>query len=116
MDTLDRMFQKLDVWALPHPSLAIEREKWDGDLKIIEPEFWRFLDAYFRKIFSSDELSAKTVLGTAVTVDTFSTVLREFIKTFENAGLEARTFSQAMETSSCLLARDSAMKLLKSTM
>lgn len=116
IDTLQKMFANLDVWCLPHPSLAIERESWDGDLKVIEPQFWRFIDEYFNKIFSSKELAAKTTLGTPITVDTFKSVLEEFIGAFQNAAPQAQTFAEAMETSTSLLARDSALKLLRKTM
>jgi len=116
IDTLQKMFANLDVWCLPHPSLAIERESWDGDLKVIEPQFWRFIDEYFNKIFSSKELAVKTTLGTPITVDTFKSVLQEFIAAFQDAAPQAQTFAEAMETSTSLLARDSAMKLLKKTM
>jgi len=116
IDTLQKMFENLDVWCLPHPSLTIERESWDGDLKVIEPQFWRFIDQYFEKIFSSKELSAKTTLGTPITVDTFRSVLQEFILAFQNAAPQAQTFAEAMETSTSLLARDSALKLLRKSM
>jgi len=116
IDTLQSMFKGLDIWCLPHPSLRIERESWDGELAVVEPAFWRFLSAYVEKVFSPEELRAKTNLGTPVTVDTFGTLVREFIYAFRDAAPQAKTFAEAMESSSTLLARDCAMKLYKRTM
>jgi len=116
VESLQRMFASIDVWCLPHPSLAIERASWEGDLSVIEPEFWRFMDEYMRKIFGPNELRVKTTLGAPLTVGLFSSVLREFISCFQDAAPQAQSFAQAMETSTTLQARDTAMKLLKSTM
>lgn len=116
IDSLARMFDNIDVWCLPHPSLTIERETWDGNLKVIEPQFWRFMDKYLDKIFGEKELCAKTTMGTPVTVDTFAQVLQEFITAFRDAAPKAQTFAEAMESSTSLLARDSALKLLRKTM
>jgi len=113
MDSLRDMFRDVDVWCLPHPSLSVERQSWDGDLEVVEPIFWRFLNGYMEKIFSPAELNVKTTLGTPITVDTFSNVLREFISAFQDAAPQAQTFAEAMETSTALLARESAMKALK---
>jgi len=110
---LGSLFQDIDVWCLPHPSLTIERESWDGDLAVIEKEFWRFIDGYMEKIFSSGQLQAKENLGNFITVDTFGTVLREFIGAFSDAAPQAKTFSEAMEASTSLLARDVAIKKAK---
>lgn len=115
-ETLQRMFEEIDVWCLPHPSLRIEKASWDGDLAVIEPQFWSFIDSYVKKIFAPENLSAKTTLGTALTVDTFSDVLREFIYAFKDAAPQAQTFAEAMETSTSLLAKDSALKVLRASM
>jgi len=93
--------------------LTIERDTWDGDLAVIEPDFWKYVDGYMARIFSPSELKAKTNLGQPITVETFGTVLREFIAAFGNAAPQAKTFSEAMEASTSLLARETAMKKLK---
>lgn len=116
MDTLQGMFSKIDIWCLPHPSLSIEKQSWDGDLSTIERSFWRFVDAYFDKIFSPTELSVKTTLGTPITVDAFPEVLCEFIAAFGNAAPQAQSFAEAMQTSTSLLARDLALKRFRSQM
>ncbi|CAK0882903.1 unnamed protein product [Prorocentrum cordatum] len=116
MDNLARMFGNIDVWCLPHPSLKIERESWDGKLDVIEPDFWRFLDDYMRKIFSPSELAVKTTMGTPVTVGSFGAVIRKFIAAFGVAAPQAQTFAEAMETSTSLLAAESAMKVLRAQM
>eukprot|EP00971_Amphidinium_carterae_P222969 4424370-Amphidinium_carterae.1 len=36
---------EVDAWCLPHPSLDIEKSTWSGDLSVIEPQFWRFLES-----------------------------------------------------------------------
>jgi len=116
MDSLKGMFSDIDVWCLPHPSLQIERETWKGDLSVVEPEFWRFLDTYMTKIFSAEHLRANTTLGEPVTVDSFCSVMREFARAFKDAAPQAKTFAQAMETSTSLLARDMALKFFKRSM
>jgi len=116
MESLQAMFSDIDIWCLPHPSLQIERENWDGDLSVVEPEFWRFLDTYMAKIFSVEQLRVNTTLGEPVTVDSFCSVLREFARAFRDAAPQAKTFAQAMETSTSLLARDVALKLFKRSM
>lgn len=116
MDALREMFSDIDIWCLPHPSLMIERQSWEGELAVIEPAFWRFTDAYMERIFSPAELRVKASLGAPVTVDTFVSVIREFILAFRNAAPQAQTFAEAMETSTLLLARDSAMRGLKRVM
>eukprot|EP00931_Biecheleriopsis_adriatica_P104445 TRINITY_DN79118_c0_g1_i1.p1 TRINITY_DN79118_c0_g1~~TRINITY_DN79118_c0_g1_i1.p1 ORF type:complete len:691 (+),score=172.21 TRINITY_DN79118_c0_g1_i1:94-2166(+) len=113
VDTLTSMFGEIDVWCLPHPSLAIEREGWDGDLGVMEKDFWFYIDSYMEKIFSPEELKAKANLGQTITVDQFGALLREFIAAFSDAAPQAQSFSQAMEASTSLLARDTAMKKLK---
>jgi len=113
MDTLYCMYDDIDVWCLPHPSLSIERSSWDGDLAVIEPEFWRFINGYFQKIFSPTELRAKTSLGTPLTVDSLAPVIREFTSAFKNAAPQAQSFAQAMETSTALLAKNNAVSLVK---
>eukprot|EP00439_Symbiodinium_sp_Y106_P068921 s438_g11.t2 len=110
---LGSLFQDIDVWCLPHPSLKIERDSWNGDLVVIEKEFWRFIDGYMERIFSPAQLQAKENLGNFITVDSFGTVLREFIAAFSDAAPQAKTFSEAMEASTSLLARDVAMKKVK---
>jgi len=116
VESLRAMFSDIDVWCLPHPSLQIERQSWDGDLSVVEAEFWRFLNTYMTKIFSAEQLRANTTLGEPVTVDTFCSVLVEFTRAFRDAAPQAKTFAQAMETSTSLLARDVALKLFKRSM
>lgn len=111
--TLKQMFQEMDVWCLPHPSLKIERASWDGDLAVIDPAFWTFIDAYLTKIFSPSELLAKQNLGTPITTTSFTAVIRNFIAAFASAAPQARTFAQAMETSTSMLAKDLALKALR---
>ncbi|CAJ1375088.1 unnamed protein product [Effrenium voratum] len=113
VEALSGMFRNIDVWCLPHPSLKIERESWDGDLAVIEKSFWRFIDGYLEKIFDPAELRAKAILGSAVTSSTFGTLMREFTAAFSEAAPQAKTFSEAMEASSSLLARDLAMRKAK---
>jgi hypothetical protein len=74
------------------------------------------LDAYVEKIFSPDQLKAKTTLGSTLTVSSFGSVFREFVTAFGMAAPQAQTFAQAMETSTCLLARESAVEVLRSEM
>eukprot|EP00929_Paragymnodinium_shiwhaense_P123274 TRINITY_DN9692_c0_g1_i2.p1 TRINITY_DN9692_c0_g1~~TRINITY_DN9692_c0_g1_i2.p1 ORF type:complete len:796 (-),score=224.19 TRINITY_DN9692_c0_g1_i2:151-2538(-) len=113
VDALQQVFEQLDVWCLPHPSLKIETQGWDGDLKVIDQGFWQFLDAYMQRVFSPEKLKAKTTLGTALTVDTFGSVVREFCASFGTAAPQAKTFAEAMEASSSMAAKDIAMKLLQ---
>lgn len=116
MDSLKAMFSNIDVWCLPHPSLKIERENWDGDLSVVDAEFWRFLNSYMTKIFSAEQLKVNCSLGEPVTVKSFCSVLREFTRAFRDAAPQAKTFAQAMETSTSLLAKDVALKLFKRSM
>lgn len=116
VEALEQAFNDIDIWCLPHPSLEIERASWTGDLAVVEPSFWRFIDSYMDKVFGPKELKAKTTLGTEITVDTFATVLREFTASFKNAAPQAKSFAEAMEASTSLTAKDIAMKLLKKTM
>jgi len=113
VDALRDLFHDIDVWCLPHPSLKIENESWDGNLEVIEKPFWRFIDGYLEKIFAPAELQAKQNLGNAITVSTFGTVVREFSGAFSDAAPQAKTFSEAMEASTGLLARDVAIKKAK---
>ena len=113
VDALRDLFHNIDVWCLPHPSLKIENESWDGSLAVIEKPFWRFIDSYLEKVFAPAELQAKQNLGNAITVSTFGTVLREFSAAFSDAAPQAKTFSEAMEASTGLLAKDVAMKKAK---
>mmetsp|Transcript_38969 Transcript_38969/g.77374 ORF Transcript_38969/g.77374 Transcript_38969/m.77374 type:complete len:659 (+) Transcript_38969:84-2060(+) len=116
VESLRAMFENIDVWCLPHPSLQIERETWDGDLSVVDAEFWRFLNTYMTKIFSPEQLKANTTVGEPLTVDSFCAVLTEFTRAFQDAAPQAKTFAQAMETSTSLLARDVALKLFKRSM
>jgi len=116
MDSLARMFSNIDIWCLPHPSLKIERESWDGKLDVIEPSFWRFLDDYMRRIFAPSELAVMRTMGSPVTVNSFGAVVRKFIAAFGVAAPQAQTFAEAMETSTSLLATESAVKLLRTQM
>jgi len=116
MKSLSSMFEEVDVWCLPHPSLEIEKSSWTGDLAVIEPQFWRFLDSYMEKIFSPAGLQAKTNLGAEISVDAFSQVLQEFIYAFRDAAPQAKTFGQAMQSSTSLLARDAALKVYREQM
>ncbi|CAK9012306.1 unnamed protein product [Durusdinium trenchii] len=113
VEALVDLFHDIDVWCLPHPSLKIESETWNGDLAVIEKQFWRYIDGYLDKIFDPAQLQAKQNLGNAITVSTFGTVLREFSSAFSDAAPQAQTFSEAMEASTGLLARDVAIKKAK---
>merc|ERR1740115_444393 len=116
VDQLQRVFDEIDVWCLPHPSLKIERESWGGDLSVIEPQFWAFIDSYFERIFSPGKLKAKTTLGAKLTVDTFATIVREYAGSFQDAAPQAQSFAEAMEMSTSLAARDQALKQLRKSM
>mmetsp|Transcript_38403 Transcript_38403/g.61923 ORF Transcript_38403/g.61923 Transcript_38403/m.61923 type:complete len:677 (-) Transcript_38403:51-2081(-) len=116
IDSLKGLFQNIDCWCLPHPSLKVERDSWDGNLSVVEAEFWPYMDAYMERIFSPSELRAKTNLGIPITVDSFGTVLREYIAAFGNAAPQAQSFSEAMEASTSLLARETALKQLKANL
>lgn len=116
VESLKALFQDINIWCLPHPSLSIERESWNGDLSVMEANFWVYINGYLEKVFSPSELRAKTHLGNPVTVNTFGTVLREFIGAFGNAAPQAKSFSEAMEASSSLLAQEMAMKKMKQTL
>eukprot|EP00913_Durusdinium_trenchii_P035022 g32762.t1 len=101
------------LYWLRSPNCKPTGETWNGDLAVIEKQFWRYIDGYLDKIFDPAQLQAKQNLGNAITVSTFGTVLREFSSAFSDAAPQAQTFSEAMEASTGLLARDVAIKKAK---
>eukprot|EP00408_Alexandrium_pacificum_P040049 CAMPEP_0171283552 /NCGR_PEP_ID=MMETSP0790-20130122/67493_1 /TAXON_ID=2925 /ORGANISM="Alexandrium catenella, Strain OF101" /LENGTH=626 /DNA_ID=CAMNT_0011752843 /DNA_START=12 /DNA_END=1893 /DNA_ORIENTATION=+ len=105
---LQSMFRRIGCFCLPHPGFAIERETWTGGIHDISPDFLHFADAYVREVFTN--LDTKRILGSEMSTVTFPLVLRSFVRAFRDAAPAAMSFTQAMTSSTVLLAKEQAMK------
>mmetsp|Transcript_66955 Transcript_66955/g.160358 ORF Transcript_66955/g.160358 Transcript_66955/m.160358 type:complete len:582 (+) Transcript_66955:117-1862(+) len=112
---LKRMFHNIDVWCLPHPGFAIEKETWSGDMKDIQDDFVRFMDLYMDKTFSST-LETKKILGATLSCFSFGEVVRSFVAAFSDVQCHATTFTEAVQTATVLAAQDSLQQFYRKEM
>eukprot|EP00933_Yihiella_yeosuensis_P033494 TRINITY_DN2719_c0_g4_i2.p1 TRINITY_DN2719_c0_g4~~TRINITY_DN2719_c0_g4_i2.p1 ORF type:complete len:583 (+),score=118.18 TRINITY_DN2719_c0_g4_i2:88-1836(+) len=108
-EALVAMFHDLSCFCMPHPGLAIEREKWTGKVSDISSDFIRFADVYVRQVFS-EALAPKKILGSELSTITFPMILRNFVSAFHDAAPAAMSFTQAMTNCTVLLAKEQALK------
>ncbi|KAF4670320.1 Alkyltransferase-like protein 1 [Perkinsus chesapeaki] len=113
---LNKMFESVSCFCLPHPGLMIQKKGWSGKLADIDPDFIRFLDFYVRSVFTDPHLHAKSILGKDLSPQTFGPVVNAFVEAFANAVPAAATFTQAMARSSNLLGKEQAINEYKSDM
>ncbi|KAF4665462.1 Alkyltransferase-like protein 1 [Perkinsus olseni] len=113
---LNKMFESVSCFCLPHPGLKIQKKGWSGRLGDIDPDFIRFLDLYVRSVFTDPHLHAKSILGKTLSPQTFGPVVNAFVEAFANAVPAAATFTQAMARSSNLLGKEQAINTYKSDM
>ncbi|EER17105.1 atlastin, putative [Perkinsus marinus ATCC 50983] len=113
---LNKMFESVSCFCLPHPGLRIQKKGWSGRLADIDHDFIRFLDLYVRSVFTDPHLHAKTILGKPLSPQTFGPVVKAFVEAFANAVPAAATFTQAMARSSNLLGKEQAINTYKSDM
>lgn len=113
-EALHSMFRRIGCFCLPHPGFAIERETWSGCVRDISPDFLHFADSYVREVFA--DLETKRILGSELSTVTFPLVLRDFVRAFQDAAPAAMSFTQAMTSSTVLMAKEHAMKSYASLM
>lgn len=94
---LNKMFESVSCFCLPHPGLRIQKKGWSGRLADIDHDFirsvlrfepgtswmsvlFRFLDLYVRSVFTDPHLHAKTILGKPLSPQTFGPVVKAFVE------------------------------------
>merc|ERR1719240_255961 len=107
VEELNKMFAEIDCCCLPHPGFVMERATWGGNPNDIEHDFFFFLDWFVRDVFTAT-LQPKEVLGSQLTTSTFTPILETFVTAFERAPTPV-TFTQAMVSSTVLLAKDKSL-------
>jgi atlastin len=108
-EVLNKMFGRIGCFCLPHPGFTIQEEDWTGAVEDIDKDFVRMTDVYVREVFNAD-LHAKKILGNELTPLTFGLVLEQFVSSFHDAAPAACSFTQAMQESTKLMAREQALK------
>lgn len=115
VEALQKMFQNIDCFCLPHPGLKIQKTTWNGNVHDIDMNFLRFVDAFVTDVFTTN-ITPKKILGSELSTFTFSLLLRNFVKAFHEAAPSALTFTQAVTNSTVLLAKEKCMKIYSTTM
>ena len=106
------MFEKVTCWMLPHPGLEINKVGWNGNLKDLDPEFIRFLDAYVKRTFGPD-LEERCVLGKPLTASTFVQVTESFVEAFKDLVPKGANLATAIAKSSNLMSKEQAISGFK---
>lgn len=101
-------FRQITCSLLPHPGLKIGKSNWDGTLADLSADFLGFLEKYVESVF--DSVEPKQILGKSLTHSSFHPVFESFIKAFEDFAPKAMSLSEAMSSSTTLLAKDECLK------
>merc|ERR1719203_912117 len=109
-EALQAMFERIGCFCMPHPGLKIQRAAWSGAVKDISPDFIRFIDEYVQEVFTTG-LDQKTLLGASLSTTTFPYVLRDFVKSFQDACPVAMSFTEAMSNATVLMTKEKFLKM-----
>lgn len=109
-EAMQNMFDRIGCFCMPHPGTVIQKAKWTGNVRDISPDFIRFLDEYVQEVFTTG-LDVKTLLGQELSATTLPYVLRDFVKSFQDATPVAMSFVEAMTNATVLMTKEKLLKL-----
>ena len=108
-DALKDMFTSVSCWMLPHPGLVVNKPSWSGDIRDLDKEFLKFLDAYVHRVFSG-ELSSKSILGKPLSASTFVDVVMTLSKSFTGLVPEGVNLATALARSTNLMNKEQSLQ------
>ncbi len=111
-------FESLSCFGLCHPGMSVIKKSYDGSVDKIEKDFLELLDRYCRRVFSVDNLKAKTIQGREVTAAELAAYIKAYADMFASGASfpEASTMLEATAAANNQNAVNLAIAQYKDTM
>ena len=91
-DQVERCFESVDAWLLPHPGPAVTKRTYDGSLRILDPLFAQLINHLATFVFSTS-LEPKRIHNRSVTAPEMLTFFEVYVNVFQEGGSQ---FPKAM--------------------
>lgn len=81
---LKKCFSSIGCFGLPHPSLKVARTQYDGDLKVIDHDFFHLLNGFVEQLFGDESSFPRpsAPAGEPLTTQNFAKTVSNFAKVF----------------------------------
>lgn len=111
-------FESLSCFGLCHPGMSVIKKSYDGSVDKIEKDFLELLDRYCKRVFSVDNLKAKTIQGRQVTAAELAAYIKAYAAMFASGASfpEASTMLEATAAANNQNAVNLAIAQYKETM
>jgi atlastin len=111
-------FESLSCFGFCHPGMSVIKKSYDGSVDKIEKDFLELLDRYCQRVFSVDNLSAKTIQGRQVTAAELAAYIKAYAAMFATGASfpEATTMLEATAAANNQNAVNLAIAHYKDTM
>eukprot|EP00457_Paulinella_chromatophora_P002455 gb/GEZN01002460.1/.p1 GENE.gb/GEZN01002460.1/~~gb/GEZN01002460.1/.p1 ORF type:complete len:591 (-),score=142.89 gb/GEZN01002460.1/:701-2374(-) len=115
-EAIKAAFQNLSCFLLPHPGLPVTKKQYDGDLRVVQRDFWRLVTQYLNKV-SIDSSVIKTVQGRAIGPNALGMYIRTYAQIFRSGRMpKTLTLVQAISMTTNMCAKQDALALFRKQM
>jgi len=117
-EQINSCFAETSCYAFVHPGKHVTKKTYSGDVSQIDETFVKLLDRYCKKVFSLDNLQAKSIQGRQVTAIELGSYIKAYAEMFASGASfpEASTMLEATAHANNINAVNLAISHYKDTM